>query len=90
MGYSREVDMPIYQATIIQADHSTPNCVFQFVAGSDLQAVARMPLIEGDCTLEIWRGERLVAMLDAGTVAVADGDLAAAAQNLIAGMGAGH
>ena len=90
MDQPGEIDMPFYQATLIRAAPSIPNCVIQFVARSDLQAIARMPVIQGDCTVEIWRGERLVAILDAETVAIAECDLAAAAESLIATVKAAH
>ena len=51
--------MPCYQAIIMREDPAIPSCVFKFVAGTDMQAVRRMPAVEGDCTVEIWRGTRL-------------------------------
>jgi hypothetical protein len=81
--------MPSYQATIIGSEPTIPSGVFQFVAACDLQAIARMPAIDGDFTLEIWREDRLVAIIDAHSVMVAQCDLAAVATGLIDAISSG-
>jgi len=75
--------MPCYQAIIMREDLAIPSCVFKFVAGTDMQAVSRMPAVEGDCTVEIWRGTRLIAIIDAETAVIADCNLAAVAARMI-------
>lgn len=80
--------MPFYQATITGPEPTISSCIFQFVAGSDRQAIARMPTIDGDFTLEIWREDRLVAIIDAQSSTVAECDLAAVAAGLIEAISA--
>jgi hypothetical protein len=80
---TRETEMPCYQVTILRSEPTVPTRVFLFVAGSDEQAIACAPAVAGDCALEIWDGERLVAMMDAGTATIAKCDLAALAANMI-------
>lgn len=75
--------MPCFRATIVRSNPAIPNSAFHFIAGSDRQAVARMPMVLGDATLELWRGERLVAMIDARAVTVAEYNVALVAAAFI-------
>jgi hypothetical protein len=75
--------MPCYQVAVLRSEPAMPTRIFMFVAGSDEQAIACAPVVDGDCALEIWHGERLVALMDAGTLTAADGNLAAITKSMI-------
>jgi len=85
-----ESDMPCYQATIVRSEPAIPSCVVEFVAGSDLQAIARMPEVERDCVVEIWRGNRLIAMIEGDRVTVANYDLEVVTAGLLEWVAAGR
>lgn len=83
------MSMPCYQAIIIGSEQKTP-CVFEFVAASDEQAIARMPQIDRNFTLEIWCGDRLIGNIEEQAVTVANCDLAAVTAKLLGEISSGN
>lgn len=67
-----------------------PARTFMFVAGCDEQAIACAPAVAGDCALEIWDGDRLVALLEAATMTIAKCNLARIAARLIERVATGR
>lgn len=75
--------MPRYEANLIRSDPGSLDGVYRFVADSDLEALSRMPAVHGSTVLEIWRGRRLVAIMDSQNVAIANSNLATVAAAMI-------
>ena len=82
--------MPCYQVTILRPEPAVPPRTFVFVAGCDEQAIACAPAVAGDCALEIWDGDRLVALAEAATMTIAKCNLARIATRLIERVAAGR
>jgi len=76
--------MPHYKAAILMADSRRSATMLHFLAGCDEEAIVRMPFVADDSSIEIWRNDRLIALIDAESIAIANGDLRALSRAMIA------